>query len=401
MFLTYFIEKKYCIKMEISKDKTITLKHLHINNQKYIGLQFYPNKLLQTVIKGLPNVKWSKKFNMAYVINNKENLDTIFRDFRGIAWVNCKHFFNNRIINKNNEPINVDDFRKRDLPGEYKICPDAFLMKLELKQYAFNTAKTYISMFEQFINYYHDREINELNELDIRRYLQMLVHENKSSSYLNQAVNSIKFYYEIVLGMPNRFYEIERPRKKKSLPKVISKKEVAQIIKNTNNIKHKCIVSMLYSCGLRRSELINLKLEHIDSKRMLVYVKSGKGFKDRQTILSKQVLKDLRTYFTEWEPKVYLFEGKEGEKYSGESVLKIVKRAAYYADIKKTVTPHMLRHSFATHLLEDGVDLRYIQVLLGHSSTKTTEVYTQVAIHNIKGIVSPFDSLNMDDEDDE
>jgi len=383
--------------MEINKEKAITLKHLHINDKKYIGLQFYPNKLLQTVVKGLPGVRWSKTFNMAYILNTKENLDTIFRDFRGIGWVNCSHFFSNRIINKNNTPINVNDFRKRDLPKNYKSCPDSFLMKLELKQYAFNTAKTYISMFEHFINYYHDKEINELNELDIRHYLQMLIHKNKSSSYLNQAVNSIKFYYEIVMGMPNRFYEIERPRTKKTLPKVISKKEVAQIIKHTNNIKHKCIVSILYACGLRRSELINLKLEDIDSNRMLVYVKSGKGFKDRQTILSKQVLKDLRTYFTEWEPKVYLFEGKEGEKYSGESVLKIVKRAAAYAGIPKTVTPHMLRHSFATHLLEDGVDLRYIQVLLGHSSTKTTEVYTQVAIHNIKGIVSPFDSLNLDD----
>ena len=249
-------------------------------------------------------------------------------------------------------------------------------------------------MFEIFINHFKATELSSINENSIHDYLQSLVHQGKSSSYLNQMINSIKFYYEVVLEMPNRFYSIDRPAKKQSLPKVISKEEVLGIINNTNNIKHKCIVSLLYSAGLRRAELLNLKFEDIDSKRMVINVRSGKGNKDRITLLSESVLQNLRSYYKIWKPKVYLFEGKSGIKYSGTSVAKIIKNAATKAKINKTVTPHMLRHSFATHLLEDNVDLRYIQALLGHNSTQTTEIYTQVAITNIKNIKSPFDSLS-------
>ena len=381
--------------MNSSFNKNITLKHLLINNEKQIGIKFYPDKLLQTVIKGLPNVKWSNKFGMAYIKNNPNNLNLIFNDFKGLAWINCASFFPNNKIKTNNSPVKVNDFRTRDLPDNYRKCPDEFLQKLELKLYALNTAKTYINMFERFINHYKEKELTHVNENDIRTYLQLLVQQEKSDSYINQMINSIKFYYEVVLEMPNRFYSVERPIKKETLPKVISLEEVQSIIKNTNNIKHKCIVSLLYSAGLRRSELLNLKLEDIDSKRMVITVKNGKGNKDRQTILSKSVLNDLRIYYKEWNPKFYLFESPNGGQYSPESVLKIIKTAAKKAGIRKNITPHMLRHSFATHLLENGTDLRYIQVLLGHNSTRTTEVYTQVAINNIKAIKSPIELLNL------
>lgn len=195
--------------------------------------------------------------------------------------------------------------------------------------------------------------------------------------------------------MPNRFYSIERPIRKEPLPKVISLEEVGQLIKGTNNIKHKCIVSLLYSSGLRRGELLNLKLTDIDSKRMIINVINGKGGKDRITILSKSVLDDLRLYFKVWNPEVYLFEGIKGKQYTGSSVSKIISNACNKANIKRRITPHILRHSFATHLLENGTDLRQIQVLLGHSSTKTTEIYTQVAITNIKTIKSPIELLNL------
>ena len=239
----------------------------------------------------------------------------------------------------------------------------------------------------------------DIDEEMIRKYLQNLVHEGRSDSYINQSLNAIKFYYEIVEGMPNRFYSIERPQKKKSLPKVLSIQEVQAILSNTNNIKHKCILSLLYSAGLRRQELLNLKIEDIDSNRMVILVKSGKGFKDRLTILSEQVLEDLRMYYKQWKPKTYLFEGKEGVPYSPESVRKILLRAAQKSGIRKAVTPHMLRHSFATHLLENGTDLRYIQTLLGHGSSKTTEIYTHVAINRIQEIKSPIDFLNLKEPD--
>ena len=328
---------------------------------------------------------------MAYVENTPNNLNLIFKDFKGVAWVNCSNFFPKYVPTKQNVIASVDHYRNRKLANDYRPCPEEFLQKLELKHYALNTSKVYIGMFEQFINYFKEIELLEIDEEMIRGYLQTLVIEKKSDSYINQMINSVKFYYEVVLGMPNRFYSVERPRKRETLPKVISKEEVKLIIENTNNIKHNCIVSLLYSAGLRRGELIDLKLNDIDSKRMVINVRQGKGNKDRITLLSPSVLEDLRAYFIEWKPKMYLFEGQSGNKYSAQSVAKVVKNAAKKAKIKVDITPHILRHSFATHLLENGTNIRYIQALLGHSSTKTTEIYTHVATNNIQAIKSPLD----------
>ena len=172
---------------------------------------------------------------------------------------------------------------------------------------------------------------------------------------------------------------------------MISKEDVLNLVEQTNNIKHRCIVELLYGSGLRRNELINLKIEDIDSKRMLVRVKQAKGNKDRITLLSQNALRDLRCYYKTWKPKEYLFEGQKGGKYSGQSVVKVVKAAASQAGIRIPVTPHMLRHSFATHLLEAGVDLRQIQVLLGHQSSKTTEIYAHVVTNTFKTIKNPLD----------
>ena len=374
--------------------KNITLKHLLIGQEKQIGLKFYPDKVIQSLIKELPEVKWSEEFGMAYVKNTKPNLDTIFNQFKGIAWINGSYFFPKQKIKSNAKPFSIENYRSQQKEGIRKV-PEAYLEKLELKGYALNTAKTYVQLFEKFINYHKNITLENIDENDIRNYLKELVKEGRSGSYLNQMINSIKFYYEIVLGMPNRFYSIERPQKKKQLPKVISLEEVQTIINNTNNIKHKCIVSLLYSAGLRRSELLNLRITDIDSKRMIITVRNGKGNKDRLTILSKSVLDDLRLYYREYRPTNYLFEGPNGNIYSSQSVAQIIRGAALKSGIRKNVTPHMLRHSFATHLLENGTDLRYIQVLLGHNSTRTTEVYTQVAINNIKTIKSPIELLNL------
>ena len=191
--------------------------------------------------------------------------------------------------------------------------------------------------------------------------------------------------------MPNRFYSIERPRKHKQLPNVLSKEEILKLIECANNLKHKCIIGLLYSSGLRRGELLNLLVTDIDSNRMMVHIKNAKGNKDRYSVLSLSILKDLKAYYKEYRPAKYLFEGPNGNKYSVTSVLRIIDSAAIKAGIVKKITPHMLRHSFATHLLENGTDIRHIQLLLGHSSTKTTEIYTHVAnrsFMNIKDLLS-------------
>ena len=381
---------------KVTNTRSITLKHLYINNAKQIGIKFYPDKIVQLTLKSIPNIKWSETYGMAYLLNSQKNLAIIFNAFKGVAWVNCGHFFSNKKSGSNASPFSIKRYREQK-SDNIKV-PEKYLQKLELKQYSISTAKTYISLFERFINAHKTLKLDEISEEDIRNYLQIEIQNGRSGSYINQMVNCIKFYYEIVLGMPNRFYDIERPQKKKALPKVISLHEVNAVINCTNNIKHKCIVSLLYGSGLRRAELLNLKLTDIDSKRMVIEVRNGKGGKDRLTILSERVLTDLRDYYKEWKPTTHLFEGKKGEKYSAASVLKIVKKAAIKAGIRKTVTPHMLRHSFATHLLENGTDLRYIQVLLGHNSTRTTEIYTQVAVNNIKIIKSPLELLDLNEK---
>ena len=188
--------------------------------------------------------------------------------------------------------------------------------------------------------------------------------------------------------------KIHRPKRAKVLPNVLSKEEVKKILDAHSNLKHKAMLSMIYSCGLRRGVLLNLKFSDIDSKRNIVLLKNAKGKKDRIAPLSPKILAMLRTYYKEYKPKNWLFEGqKQGEQYSEKSLQSVLKQALQKVGITKPVTLHWLRHSYATHLLESGTDLRYIQELRGHSSSKTTEIYTHVSTKNIQQIKSPFDDL--------
>lgn len=357
-----------------------------------IGIKFYPNKIIQNTIKMLNNPRWSKEHDMVYLPNTKDNLDDIFAKFKGIAWVDCSRFFVNRPVNEFNAQLSVDRYRNRTPRNDWRFVPEEFLQKLEIRKYSLSTAKSYISHFEFYMNYHKEVEdLMTLGELEINNYISYLYRSGKSDAYVKMSINAIKFYYEIVQEMPNRFYKLRPAASPERLPKVISKEGVRRMIESTDNIKHRCIISLLYSGGLRRQELIDLKIECVDSDRMQIRIEQGKGRKDRVTLLSKTLLKDLRVYYKAYRPKVYLFEGRNGGKYSTTSVKKIIDRAARRAKIGKKVTPHMLRHSFATHLLETGTDTRYIQSLMGHSSSKTTEIYTHVATNTFKNIKNPLD----------
>lgn len=325
---------------------------------------------------------------MAYIPNTPKHFDSVFKTFKGIAWINAQQFLKNKYAGSSQTSPSAEEKR---LSNGYRCCPEEYTQRLELNNYAESTCKTYISMFERFLNDHKHIELLEFDEQQINDYLQQLLHNGKSESYLRQMICAIKFYFEVVLDMPNRFYSLNFPSKTQTLPKVISKETVKQMIDQTANLKHKAIISLLYSAGLRRSELLNLIPSDIDSNRMTILVRQAKGHKQRITLLSKATLNTLRHYYATAKPKTYLFEGLPGKMYSASSVLKIVKGAAIAVGCNKTVTPHMLRHSFATHLLEQGVDLRYIQNLLGHNSSKTTEIYTQVATKILQKISSPLD----------
>lgn len=220
-----------------------------------------------------------------------------------------------------------------------------------------------------------------------------LVRMGYSISMQDQVINAIKFFYEMILERPREYYHVERPRNERKLPVVLSGEEVREILIQVKNIKHKCLLMLIYSGGLRIGEALNLKPTDIDSKRMLIHIRTSKGNKDRYVTLSKHLLDILRIYYKAYKPKKWLFEGPNGNQYSYRSSVNIFNRAVSKAGIKKQVSLHTLRHSFATHLLEDGTDLRIIQVLLGHNSSKTTEIYTHVSGAQLQKIKSPLDNL--------
>jgi len=221
----------------------------------------------------------------------------------------------------------------------------------------------------------------------------MIQTHNISRSTQNQSINAIKYYLEHVLGQDRTFFELHRPKKVVKLPVVLSLEEIQRIFKCTPNLKHKAMLVTLYSAGLRIGELLNLKLGDIDSDGMRIWIREGKGVKDRASVLSPMLLKLLREYFKAHRPQQYLFEGLQGRSYSASSVRKVLARAVSVAGIQKEVRPHTLRHSFATHLLENGTNLRYIQTLLGHTSAKTTEIYTHVSTKVLEDIKSPLDLM--------
>lgn len=297
---------------------------------------------------------------------------------------------------KGEELQNTFGLSKSILKPNTKKVPQAYLDQLERRRYSPNTIKTYLSLFEQFLNYFSELEPEQLTDAHVAQFQTYLVKEKKvSTSSQNQYINAIKFYFEKVLGRDKSYYHIDRPIKEFKLPRVLTEKEVISILNAANNLKHKAMLWMIYSSGLRAGELINLKIDDIDGQQMRVFVRGGKGKKDRVTILSVKALEILRLYFRKYRPKEYLFEGQTGNQYSSSSLRKVFRIALEGTGIKKQATLHSLRHSFATHLLESGVDLRYIQELLGHNSSKTTEIYTHITHKGWEKIKSPLDNLNI------
>jgi site-specific recombinase XerD len=276
--------------------------------------------------------------------------------------------------------------------------PAVYIQKLEVMRYSKSTMKHYVLCLGEFIAYfeYKNQKIDNLTSADILMYMNYRVNvDGISESYQNQLINAVKFYYEKVLGHDRERYVIDRPRSTYKLPTVFSEEEVAEILKQVRNKKHYAMLVTIYSAGLRVSELINLKVNDIDSKLNVIWIRAAKGKKDRSTLLSERTLHILRAYYKAYRPKHYLFEGMDGKPYSARSIQNILKKAMQEAGIKKKGSVHTLRHSFATHLLENGVDLRYIQFLLGHVSPKTTEIYTHVSTKKLSKITSPFDRLLM------
>ncbi len=263
------------------------------------------------------------------------------------------------------------------------------------KRYSKSTIKTYCDALRVFFTYHKNISIQHITMQHIIQFNnEYIIGRGLSISYQNQFVNALKLFYLIIRNTNFIIENIARPRREYRLPNVLSKEEVKMLLNILINLKHRTMLCLLYSCGLRSGELLNLQPIHIDSKRNIILIKQSKGKKDRIVPLSSKILEMLREYYRLYKPQTYLFEGQNiGEKYDSRSLQLVLKQAVKKAGIQKPVTLHWLRHSYATHLLESGTDLRYIQELLGHNSSKTTEIYTHVSTKNIQHIKSPFDDL--------
>ncbi len=371
--------------------KNITLIHDLHRGKDVILVKFkYDNELISR-IKRIEGAKWSQTKKCWYFTKTDFDLHTVFDAFKEETYIDYS------ALSSKNITESIAQKPKKVIKLKVKL-PAAYYDVLDQRRYSDSTKATYVNYFEDYIRYFNGQNLEEIPLEDINSYILSLIRNNKiSASQQNQRINAIKFYYEKVLGRDKIYYKIERPRRVKRLPDVLSVSEVKQLIDSTINLKHICIISLLYSAGLRRSELINIKLTDVLPDQLQIKVRDSKGNKDRYVGLSKHLLRQLNDYYKKFMPMKWLIEGQRGCKYNAGSVLKVVKNSAKKAGIKRTVTPHMLRHSFATHHLESGTDLRYIQEFLGHSSPKTTEIYTHVAKTDFSRFKNPLDEMYEND----
>ena len=348
------------------------------------------------------NINWEAKLikhngvdRIGVYFEKRIDLIERIKKLAGVKWSQSLKVWHLPATAENRRRFKLEQLVSSTTPAEVVLQITTFKNYLTSKRYSLNTIKTYSEALRSFLMFFTPKSANELTNADVIKYNNDFIGRNKlSSSYQNQIVNAIKLYFNSVQDKSIAVEKIHRPRPEHKLPNVLSKGEIKLILDALTNIKHKTMLSLIYSCGLRRSELLHLKPTDIDSNRNLIAIKQSKGKKDRIVPLSLKILEMLRAYYNLYQPKVWLFEGQiVGTPYSEQSLQSVLKQALKKANVQKPVTLHWLRHSYATHLLEAGTDLRYIQELLGHNSSKTTEIYTHVSTKNIRHIKSPFDDL--------
>lgn len=373
--------------------KEILLKKLSHGGKSQVALYFAPQNELIEAAKNI-GCTWSSTHRCWYIQNSPHHLREVFRIFKGIAYIKTEDFF----APKAAAPPPPKPTVKTELPpldDEQKRCKLLkFKYWMKQRRYSDQTIKTYIDALAIFFRFYNQKPLHKITNDDLLMFNNEYILARKYSvSYQGQIINAIKLFYSTMQEKEMNTDKIVRPKKGRKLPNVLSKEEIKNIVYAHGNLKHKAMLSLIYSCGLRRSELLDLQISAIDSKRNLLLIKQAKGKKDRIVPLSTKTIELLREYYAVYRPTHWLFEGQYGERYSEKSLESVLKSAVKKAGIKKAVTLHWLRHSYATHLLEGGTDLRYIQEILGHNSSRTTEIYTHVSTRNLQTIKSPFDDL--------
>jgi integrase/recombinase XerD len=340
----------------------------------------YERKEWREIVKSMPGRYYHPQQKLWSLPNTQDNMESL------------KQLFGSEVeFISETQPINLP---KPTLNEEGEKALLAVEQKLRLKAYSYHTIKNYKSALIYFFSYFRSKSPGQITKTDVESYIYHLINKYKiSESKQNTIINAIKAYYEHVLGFPREFYDIQRPKKPNTLPNVLTQEETKRLLETPSNLKHKAILWTIYSCGLRISELINLRIEDIHQDDGFVFIKGGKGKKDRRTILSPKLVGLLNEYEEAYKPSYWLFEGQTGGKYSATSIRNIFRKAVKESNANPWATVHTLRHSFATHLLQQGVNMRYVQTMLGHSSPKTTQIYMHVLEINNKVVHSPLDFL--------
>lgn len=400
----------------------VVLKPLYHRGQEHIGIYFERNALIQSLIQKQAGGRWSKTQKCWYVSLSKDAYQNLTKVFNNKAVVKNDELREYLLEKKKNNPVITPSGEKKTIvPKEVAqkerkkiVAPpnqihtiskenrealQQLTMQLNLKAYSPSTIRTYTNEFTQFLNTLKEKPAKEFTASRLKDYFQYCYTTlHLSENTLHSRINAMKFYYEQVLKREKFFWEIPRPKKHYQLPKVLSEDEIGRMFNAIRNIKHKAILFTAYSAGLRVSEVAHLKIKDVDSGRMQLFIEKAKGKKDRYVGLSILLLDVLRAYLKSCHPipAKYVFENpqKPGEAYSVRSAQQIFQDAKEKAKINKDVGIHSLRHSFATHLLEKGIDIRYIKDLLGHLSIKTTEKYLHVKKETLINIPNVLDELN-------
>lgn len=355
----------------VPTDLQVSFEHGFLKQEAVIFIRFPYEPTLNERVRQLTGIRWSNSQKAWYVKDNDHYRQLFRLPPRQLG----KHVLAK--VKEVNHP-----------------ALERFIETIRLKGYSPNTENTYRNEFAQLLQLLGDIHVDTLTPERLRSYMLYCTTELKlSEAMLHSRLNAIKFYFEKVLKRENFFIDIPRPKKHSTLPKHISPRDVKKLFEATENLKHNTMLKLCYGMGLRVSEIVGLKVVHIDSGNMQALIERGKGKKDRYVNLPESLLTQLRGYFKEYRPKEYLFEGQYGGQYSTRSAQKVFKEAMKKAKINKEVGIHGLRHSYATHLMEAGTDIGYIQKLLGHSDIRTTLIYAKVTDRDIKKIKSPLDNL--------
>ncbi|MDP2068766.1 MAG: tyrosine-type recombinase/integrase [Lutibacter sp.] len=371
---------------ESKKIITVLLKKVKHRNKVQLLLVFAYDDLIIAKIRKIEGYFWSKTLRGWYTDFTEENVQFIKEKLK-----------NDVVFKLDNSVYNnhLKDFighRERSISDENREVLKSYSSYLTGKCYSESTVKTYSLFIADFFNYLNDRCLTDVSNRDVEKFIEdVFIPKKYSISTHRQFVSAIKllkaFYPECKIVE----LELQRPKKSMILPTVLSKEEVIDLLRYTKNLKHRAVLAMIYSAGLRISELLGLQLAHIDVDRRQILVKNSKGRKDRNVILAESIIPLMNNYLMSYRPDYYFVEGKPYQPYSAESIRAFLHRASKLAKIAKNVTPHTLRHSYATHLLENGIDLRYIQELLGHAKPETTMIYTHVTKKDLLKIESPLD----------